>query len=313
MAAADAKLWRIGIALIFYGLLLGMFPAPGGAAQESGYWSFVGTEVERPSAENLGKYCTYSGDGGRNGNLGGAQFQTRCYSTVSKTNTIYSGSMSWSYHTQFEKAVGEFNQGLDILIPGKLIGFALETASTSSANETSGWVTISSTHPGAGAPLIASTPVSPTNGKASGKGYGKITGKPTRMLSDGSVPQLLLNFELAAGNAQRGIKTRYFYKWTEAAVPPTKPPEPPLMGYVGCYKDATERDLSGDFFTQPGLTTQICMDACRQKGYGYAATQYGTQCFCGDGFGKYGKSTDCNMPCGGNRSETCGGSWANSV
>lgn len=43
--------------------------------------------------------------------------------------------------------------------------------------------------------------------------------------------------------------------------------------------------------------------------------QVGRQCFCGNKYGKYGKSKNCRYACPGNRGEKtkCGGPWANSV
>jgi len=35
-----------------------------------------------------------------------------------------------------------------------------------------------------------------------------------------------------------------------------------------------------------------------------------TICFCGNSYGLYGKSIFCNVSCGGNASEICGGSQA---
>ncbi len=83
--------------------------------------------------------------------------------------------------------------------------------------------------------------------------------------------------------------------------------------YLGCFKDTGDRDLSGYSFSRSGMTTQICLDTCQQKGFSYAGTQYSSQCFCGNSYGKYGKASNCNMPCSGNKTETCGGNWANSV
>ena len=37
------------------------------------------------------------------------------------------------------------------------------------------------------------------------------------------------------------------------------------------------------------------------------------QCFCGNSYGVYGLSANCNMQCKGNPNEICGGTWANSV
>lgn len=88
----------------------------------------------------------------------------------------------------------------------------------------------------------------------------------------------------------------------------------PLAGdYKGCYKDTSKRDLNGYTFSTSKMTTELCESTCKSKGFRYAATQYGSHCFCDDSFGSYGSSQSCNMRCSGNASETCGGSWANSV
>ncbi|EKS34424.1 hypothetical protein HMPREF9695_04334 [Afipia broomeae ATCC 49717] len=45
----------------------------------------------------------------------------------------------------------------------------------------------------------------------------------------------------------------------------------------------------------------------------HAGTQDASYCFCGNAFGKFGKSDGCNAECTGNREETCGGTWANAI
>ena len=49
------------------------------------------------------------------------------------------------------------------------------------------------------------------------------------------------------------------------------------------------------------------------KGFHYAATQYRTQCFCGNSYDKYGAADNCDVKCAGDQSQTCGGGWANQV
>jgi len=85
------------------------------------------------------------------------------------------------------------------------------------------------------------------------------------------------------------------------------------VSYLGCYKDQSNRDLSGFTFNLGNMTTERCISECRSKGFAYAATQFSTSCFCDTDYGKYGPSDDCKMPCSGNSDETCGGYWANSV
>ena len=85
--------------------------------------------------------------------------------------------------------------------------------------------------------------------------------------------------------------------------------------YLGCYADRPARDLPGASFQAADMTTAGCQAYCRQKGFVYAGTQYGSQCFCGNSFGQYGSlpESSCNTGCSGNVKEKCGGTWANSV
>ena len=49
--------------------------------------------------------------------------------------------------------------------------------------------------------------------------------------------------------------------------------------------------------------------------YKYAAVQNGTMCFCGNTYGRYGSSDNCNITCPGEHvfNTTCGGVFANTV
>ena len=83
--------------------------------------------------------------------------------------------------------------------------------------------------------------------------------------------------------------------------------------YLGCYLDKQDRDLQGAMGTAPN--NAACQAFCADRGFHFAATQWGSQCFCGDSYGKYGRlpESSCNMGCSGNASEKCGGWWASSV
>lgn len=89
--------------------------------------------------------------------------------------------------------------------------------------------------------------------------------------------------------------------------------------YIGCYRDQGDpygtngRDLSGIISSSNNMTTETCISLCRSKGFFYAGTQYGSSCFCGNSYGRYGAANNCDMVCSGKGSETCGGTWANSV
>jgi regulation of enolase protein 1 (concanavalin A-like superfamily) len=95
------------------------------------------------------------------------------------------------------------------------------------------------------------------------------------------------------------------------ALLPVTPPCTPGQ-YLGCYGDSGTRDLSTALGLSP-VSVETCEAACGAAGFTYAGLQYASQCFCGDSYGSYGPSTNCNMACNGNASETCGGGWANSV
>jgi hypothetical protein len=89
--------------------------------------------------------------------------------------------------------------------------------------------------------------------------------------------------------------------------------------FLGCFKDGgnpfgtSGRDLHDKGWRDSEMTIARCVAFCRSQGYAYAGAQFSRQCYCGNEFGKRGRASNCNMPCAGNPSETCGGSWANSV
>jgi hypothetical protein len=94
--------------------------------------------------------------------------------------------------------------------------------------------------------------------------------------------------------------------------------------YIGCFKDqqtsnpfagATTqgRDLNGFITNDAAMTTARCVAVCRSQGFPYAGTQYATYCFCGNKYGQTGTASNCDMACGGNPTEMCGGAAANSI
>ncbi|KAK3320174.1 hypothetical protein B0T19DRAFT_283023 [Cercophora scortea] len=88
--------------------------------------------------------------------------------------------------------------------------------------------------------------------------------------------------------------------------------------YGGCYKDDAARALKNDSITVAivgGMTTEMCIVFCCDRGFGLAGLEDGYQCFCGDVLidsWLLGDS-DCNIACAGDAGCTCGGSWALSV
>jgi len=94
-----------------------------------------------------------------------------------------------------------------------------------------------------------------------------------------------------------------------------------LPQFLGCYKDQSNgqselggRDLNGIRLPDDQkMTTQSCTAACKAKGFKYAGLQSSSSCFCGNEYGRTGKSAGCTSICAGNPGQTCGGNWANSV
>lgn len=62
---------------------------------------------------------------------------------------------------------------------------------------------------------------------------------------------------------------------------------------LGCYKDESSRDLPHQLASH-GLSIDKCREKCTDAGYKYSGRQYDGQCFCGDSYGKYGKTTGCD-------------------
>merc|ERR1712151_1396348 len=85
-----------------------------------------------------------------------------------------------------------------------------------------------------------------------------------------------------------------------------------LYASVGCYKDKRSRDLK-KHMRGTKHTMESCGKTCAGKKYKYFSLQYGGECFCGNSYGKYKKASNCNMKCKKDKSQTCGGKWANSV
>ncbi|KAK0623353.1 hypothetical protein B0T14DRAFT_392225, partial [Immersiella caudata] len=85
---------------------------------------------------------------------------------------------------------------------------------------------------------------------------------------------------------------------------------------VGCYKDSSDRFLSGEKLPKLGKVSNTnCVEYCDSKGFSIAGTQYGGECFCGNSLSTIEKLDDskCDMSCKGDETQTCGGSWALSL
>jgi len=83
--------------------------------------------------------------------------------------------------------------------------------------------------------------------------------------------------------------------------------------YLGCFQDEEERDLPDEVFPSGYLTVDVCKRACRKKNKKYAGIQTQTQCFCGNDYGRYGKTASSNCFVRKQRGGATGGNYANSI
>ena len=106
----------------------------------------------------------------------------------------------------------------------------------------------------------------------------------------------------------------------------------------GCYVDESPRILQGYFGDQDSMTTESCISICSGLEFTMAATEYGSQCLCGNSLvgASPADSGDCSFPCAGmcflfcvvivfrsgaecfdiylgNSAEVCGGNWRANV
>lgn len=81
---------------------------------------------------------------------------------------------------------------------------------------------------------------------------------------------------------------------------------------MGCFKDQNNRDLTGIAGVD---NPEACFKAARDRGFEFAAMQFGSQCFGGNKVGKWGDRPDkeCNMECTKEKGMKCGAGWRNSV
>jgi hypothetical protein len=80
----------------------------------------------------------------------------------------------------------------------------------------------------------------------------------------------------------------------------------------GCFTDTNSgtRALAADFSLNTGLTIERCQAACDAGGYGFAGVEFGRECYCDYSIrfsAVAAAATECNVPCGGNTNQTCGG------
>ncbi|CAC5379818.1 unnamed protein product [Mytilus coruscus] len=92
--------------------------------------------------------------------------------------------------------------------------------------------------------------------------------------------------------------------------------DPASDGYIGCYKDDSNRHLK---YKISNLGNSITLAKCREhcKGYKYTGLQWRTYCLCGNELAnkQYPRipESDCNMACAGEKNRMCGSGYRNSI
>ncbi|KAL5392928.1 hypothetical protein DPSP01_000621 [Paraphaeosphaeria sporulosa] len=83
---------------------------------------------------------------------------------------------------------------------------------------------------------------------------------------------------------------------------------------LGCYTEGDSgRSLDysqWDYLNISAMTTEMCLTACGAKGFPFAGTEFGRECYCGVVLGNgtvNAESDQCATPCTGNSSQICGG------
>ncbi|PPQ83225.1 LOW QUALITY PROTEIN: GH-71 [Psilocybe cyanescens] len=87
----------------------------------------------------------------------------------------------------------------------------------------------------------------------------------------------------------------------------------PGWTYQGCYVDSDPRVLpeNGPFSTNT-MTISTCLARCQAGNYLYAGVESRNECFCSNTIRNGAvltSASDCNTPCVGNPTDTCGGVW----
>ncbi|KAI0065296.1 WSC-domain-containing protein [Artomyces pyxidatus] len=85
-------------------------------------------------------------------------------------------------------------------------------------------------------------------------------------------------------------------------------------GYTGCYEDNRSIGfptfIGASFTNTTGMTIELCINFCSSRSYIYAGLENGFTCYCDNFFENVLENVgnECNVPCAGNHTESCGAS-----
>ncbi|KAI9893661.1 MAG: hypothetical protein M1814_005876 [Vezdaea aestivalis] len=93
-------------------------------------------------------------------------------------------------------------------------------------------------------------------------------------------------------------------------VPPRTVPSVGSYMSQGCFKEVPGRAITGfSFVNQTGMTVELCVGVCQNKGFTYAGLEYAYECYCGNAISDKSVQVDtrsCNKLCSGSQTEFCG-------
>ncbi|KAK3374563.1 WSC domain-containing protein [Podospora didyma] len=78
------------------------------------------------------------------------------------------------------------------------------------------------------------------------------------------------------------------------------------VGTSGCWAETSPRALSGSAYASTAMTNAACGNVCKNDGFVYFGTEYGSECYCGNSFTSVETPGDCTMDCAGDNTQDCG-------
>ncbi|KAL9044249.1 MAG: hypothetical protein Q9214_002599 [Letrouitia sp. 1 TL-2023] len=187
---------------------------------------------------------------------------------------------------------------------------------TNNGSASAGSLSVTVSKPPFGVPGI----VGAQNGADLGEGTTLAAGESATANLFCSVPMSQVNIDSYNGSATWVMNTgdpnfgKQFIQFTCTAIAEQVGPlyanGSAVYRYNGCYKENNPgRQLKTQLWGQdPATTNNKCLNACAAAGWAIAATEYETECWCGNNFPiALANETDCNYRCAGNQSQTCGG------
>ncbi|KAL8652676.1 MAG: hypothetical protein Q9226_004173 [Calogaya cf. arnoldii] len=105
-----------------------------------------------------------------------------------------------------------------------------------------------------------------------------------------------------------GISTSTSTSASSTATGPSAVQTAGTFAHQGCYSEGTSgRALAATLTASDTMTVEKCAAFC--QGYAYMGVEYTSECYCGNtiGAGAVAVTDGCTMPCGGDKSQLCGG------